>query len=73
VYDLAHHWGILPEALAAAPCTHVDDMLAFADYDASRRARWKKDAEWRSKRDHERADVKQESKARAILGPRHTE
>lgn len=73
MYDLAHHWGVLPEALAALPCTQVDDLLAFADYDATRQRRWQKDAELRSKRDQKRTEIKQESKRRAQLGPRHVE
>jgi hypothetical protein len=73
VYDLAHHWGVLPQALVELPCTQVDDLLAFADYEASRSRRWQKDSEWRSKRDQKRTEVAQDGKRRAQFGPRHVE
>jgi hypothetical protein len=53
------------------PATAVDDLLAWADYDASRQARWRKDAEWMAERDSKRREVKDTGKGRARLGPKH--
>jgi hypothetical protein len=65
-------WGLLPEAVVQLPATQVDDLLAWADYDASRHARWRKDAEWRAKAESKRAEVKQEGLRRAQgVGPKH--
>jgi hypothetical protein len=49
----------------------VDDLLAWADYDASRQVRWRKDAEWMAERDSKRREVKETGKGRARLGPKH--
>lgn len=68
VYDLALAWGLLPSQLVQLPATEVDDLLAWADYDASRNARWRRDAELRAKRDTKRAEVQAQSTRRRAAG-----